>query len=607
MRARTCTSRTARRTGRLPRSGCGRGSRDADRSRRAERVRALCVRTARFRRSACSRCADVGSRKPSTARRPRARAVILSHAFWQRRFGGDEAALGRELSIDSPSGNGTLPWEPPSQVVGIMPPDFRFLDVTPQPDIIIPVRLDPARQAHGSTLGNARAAQARRDADRGAGRPRAHAADLARCLAAFPGSTLEQFASMRIAPVARPLHDDLVGGVASMLWVLMGAIGAVLLIACANIANLMLVRADARRPEFAVRAALGAVSRESREICSSRASCLARPAARSAWCSPMRATSFLSPSARPTCRAFKRSPFIRPCSRSPWSSRSRRRCCSARSRRSSMRSTSMRRWPARPWVEREPRPQHDAQRAGRRAGGARARAGRQRGADDSNVSGVARRRSRAFRTRDDSNGRGFGSDRPCLATRRKSLAWSATSSTDRSAAGRRSAGFASHLPMEGLGQQRAGEDRRSTSRREILRRARRWIRVSPGYFAAMGTRLIAGRELTWNDIETGGRVAVISEDFARELAAEPADALGLRIRARPVPQDDWREVIGVACKRPTGWVVRGGAELRVLARLAGNTFGRPRLATSSVALVIRSERAGDRESSRTRSGRPSAR
>ena len=50
--------------------------------------------------------------------------------------------------------------------------------------------------------------------------------------------------------------------------------------------------------------------------------------------------------------------------------------------------------------------------------------------------------------------------------------------------------------------------------------------VSPGYFEAMGTRMIAGRDVTWSDIETGGRVAVISEDFARELAPEPAGALG---------------------------------------------------------------------------------
>jgi hypothetical protein len=72
--------------------------------------------------------------------------VILSYAFWQRRFGGDEAVLGRELSIEAPSGNGTLRLAGPSQVVGIMPPDFRFLDMTPQPDVILAVRLDPAEQ-----------------------------------------------------------------------------------------------------------------------------------------------------------------------------------------------------------------------------------------------------------------------------------------------------------------------------------------------------------------------------------------------------------------------------------------------------------------------------
>jgi hypothetical protein len=71
--------------------------------------------------------------------------VILSHAFWQRRFGGDDAALGREFSMDLG----------PAQVVGIMPPDFRFLASAPQPDVIVAVRLDPARLVLADFIYNA--------------------------------------------------------------------------------------------------------------------------------------------------------------------------------------------------------------------------------------------------------------------------------------------------------------------------------------------------------------------------------------------------------------------------------------------------------------------
>ena len=409
-----------------------------------------------------------------------------------------------------------------------MPPDFRFLDMTPQPDVILAVRLDPARQAHGifscQMLARLKPgvtpAEARADVER----------MLPIWLDAwppFPGTTHEAFENMRITPVVRPLKDDLVGGVASTLWVLMGAIGAVLLVACANIANLMLVRADARRPEFAVRAALGAVpARIARELLV-ESLVSAQPAACSAWCSHTLDYRFSLPSGRATCRAFRRSPSIRPCSRSPWPFRSRRRSCSARSRHSSTRCTSMRpcdRRRAR--LEREPRAQHDAQRVGRRAGGARARVGRERGAHDSNVSGAARRRSRFFGPGDHSNGADLDSDR--LVPGPEQYTRMEHEILDKIAAlpGVASAGFASDVPMEGPGEQRTAGGRRPNAGGGRQPPPRRCKFVSPGYFEAMGTRMIAGRDVTWSDIETGGRVAVISEDFARELAT------GARGRAR---------------------------------------------------------------------------
>ena len=106
-----------------------------------------------------------------------------------------------------------------------------------------------------------------------------------------------------------------------------------------------------------------------------------------------------------------------------------------------------------------------------------------------------------------------------------------------------SVGFASELPMDSAtGQHSAvSVEGRDAARRETRPPQRRSKFVSPGYFAAMGTRIIAGRDITWSDIEAGGRVAVISEDFARELAAEPAGALG---NASGIPLEDGRMARG---------------------------------------------------------------
>ena len=102
--------------------------------------------------------------------------------------------------------------------------------------------------------------------------------------------------------------------------------------------------------------------------------------------------------------------------------------------------------------------------------------------------------------------------------------------------------------------------------------------------------------MTWRDIDTGGRVAVISEEFAREIAAAPASALALRIRSNDA--SEWHEVIGVVQDVHQDGLVRGTTRTVYWPVLTANMFG----AGPDVAFVIRSDRAGTVTSS-TRFGR----
>ena len=185
-----------------------------------------------------------------------ARTVMLSDGYWRSRFGGDYSVLGRQLLVE---GNTV-------SIIGVLPPSFEFMDQ--KAHLLVPLRFDRAKTNLGvfSYLGVGRL-------KRGVTLKQADA-DLARMLSLvmlrFPppsGYTVKMFEDARIAPNLRLLKDDLVGDIGNMLWVVMGTVGIVLLIACANVANLLLVRTEGRQQELAVRAALGAAaSRIAREL-----------------------------------------------------------------------------------------------------------------------------------------------------------------------------------------------------------------------------------------------------------------------------------------------------------------------------------------------------
>src|SRR5690606_21447167 len=152
-------------------------------------------------------------------------------------------------------------------------------------------------------------------------------------------------------------------------------------------------------------------------------------------------------------------------------------------------------------------------------------------------------------------------------------------------------GFTSLLPMEGSQNSSPvlieGETR--TDGGAPPSRGNKFI--SPGYFDAMGTRIIAGRDITWSDIEAGGRVVLISESLARELAPEPTGALGKHVRTF-LDTDAWREVIGVVQDvRETG-LYEAAPPFVYWPVLAAEMWGAAALGTPAAAFVIRSERAG---------------
>ena len=173
-----------------------------------------------------------------------AAVVVVSDGLWRSRFGANPDVVGRVVDVDGAA----------TEIIGVMPAGFAFS--RPPADLWLPIRLDPAATQLGAfgMTGVARIAdgatleQVRAELD-------ALISNLVEILPDQPAAPV--LASAGLRPLVDPAREVVVGDIEAALWILLGAVGFLLLIACANVANLHLVRSEARHGEAAMRAALG--------------------------------------------------------------------------------------------------------------------------------------------------------------------------------------------------------------------------------------------------------------------------------------------------------------------------------------------------------------
>jgi predicted permease len=503
--------------------------------------------------------------------------MILMHGWWQARFGGDRSVIGRQIVVDGVS----------RQVIGVMPSEFRFLDSSPA--FLAPLQLDRGKAILGEFGygGIARLKPGVTIEQAGA--------DLTRmipiALHSFPpspGLTVKIFEDVRLAPKLRSLKQLLVGDIGKTLWVLMGTLGFVLLIACANVANLLLVRAEGRQHELAIRAALGAGWQHIvRELLTESVvlGLLGGALGLGLAYGAIRALVAMAPAHLPRLNEISIDPLA----------------ILFTFAAALLTSLLFGMIPAIKYAS--PRIVHALRGGGRTSSQTRER----HRANNALVvvqvalalvlligSGLMIRTFQALRRVDP------GFDPKDALIMRITIPETVVRDPDavmrmeqgilekiRALPGVTAAGITTVVPTE-----ESGASRQVYARDKIYASVpplRRLKFISPGLLAGMRNHLVAGREFSWTDTYQRRPVAMLSENLARELWGDPRVAIGKQINSNP--KDQWREVIGVVQDEREDGVQLPAPAVAYYPLLMNDFDGQQFGVVRTVSYIVRTKRA----------------
>ncbi len=513
-----------------------------------------------------------------------AKRIMLSYGYWQRRFGGDRGVIGRTIQLDAET----------REIVGVMPRGFRLVDR--DFDLFVPLAFDRnGMKLAGfgfNGIGRLKPGVSLAQAD----------AEVPRLLSKWmntftngPGTNPHYYETWKISPAFRSLKQQVIGNVSSVLWVVMATVGLVMLIACVNIANLLLVRAESRQHELSIRAALGAGrARIIRELLfeSVALGIIGGFLALGVAYGGLRLLVSIGPADLPRLSEVAldaRSLFF----------------TLALSVVSGLLFGSI------------PALKYAHTRAAAALSGANRTAStgrsRQRSRNVLVVAQVAMamvllvsallmiRTFAALRNVDP----GF-SDPAHLQTMHiyvpdllvadpRVVTHLQNELVDKISAipGVASVGFAAAMPMEGFEPNWDEIRVEGKSYKTEDPPLRMFNNVSPGYFHTAGTRMIAGRDFTWSDIYELRQYVIVSENFARESWGSAGAAIGKRVRQ--FDSMPWVEVIGVVQDvRHNGVDEKAPVTIYWPAMINDPYTAKPTLdAPREVTFAIRSKRAGD--------------